>query len=382
MSKRIRVAMIIQSYYPRIGGAERQLAALAPLLWEQGIDLQVLTRRYPTLAAFENVQGVPVYRLPIPGPKSLATPIFILTSLHLLKRLQPDIIHAHELLSPALTAVIAKRLFKTPIVAKVLRGGALGDLAKLERKPFGAQRIKTLRRYVNAFITISDEIDAELSAHHIAPAQRLLIPNGVDTEHYAPTSKAEKAQLRETLALPEGPLVLFMGRFAAEKRIQDLISIWPKILITHPNATLLLIGTGEEEPALQALAGKNVRFTGALDNVSPVLNAVDLFVLPSATEGLSNAMLEAMAAGLPVIATSVGGAPDVIQHGHNGWLIPPGDRPKLFLAVKTLLENKNQRSSLGHQARITMQKQYALPVTAQRLRSLYDQVIYQSAIEI
>ncbi len=177
MSDRIRVAMLIQRYYPHIGGAERQLAALAPLLNKQGVDIHIITRRDRGLAQFEYIDCVPVHRLPIPGPKPLASLMYTLTALHLLHQSRPDIIHAHELLSPATTAVVAKRWLGTPIVAKVLRGGALGDLAKLRHKPLGANRIASLRRHMDAFIAISREIAAELEAFGIDPARRIYIPN-------------------------------------------------------------------------------------------------------------------------------------------------------------------------------------------------------------
>src|SRR4030095_5571364 len=137
----IRVVMIIQDYHPMLGGAQRQLAALAPLLQAQQVEVHVLTRRYVGLASFEQVDGVPVYRLPIPGPKPVAALTFIMAALPLIKQLKPDVFHAHELLSPTSGAIAAKRLYHLPVVAKVLRGGSLGDIGKLNRKPFAQQQI-------------------------------------------------------------------------------------------------------------------------------------------------------------------------------------------------------------------------------------------------
>jgi glycosyltransferase involved in cell wall biosynthesis len=103
---KIRVAMIIQSYHPRVGGAERQLAALAPLLQAQGVDVHILTRRYAGLKSFEVIDGIPVHRLPIPGSRPVASLSFSLSAQPLLYRLKPNLVHAHELLSPTTTAVI------------------------------------------------------------------------------------------------------------------------------------------------------------------------------------------------------------------------------------------------------------------------------------
>lgn len=120
----MRVAMIIQGYYPRLGGAERQLGAIAPRLQAMGVNIQVLTRRYPGLKSREDVAGIPVHRLPVPGPKPLASLAFTMSALLLLRKLRPDIIHAHELFSPATTAVAARRLLGIPVVVKILRSAS------------------------------------------------------------------------------------------------------------------------------------------------------------------------------------------------------------------------------------------------------------------
>lgn len=301
--------------------------------------------------------------------------MYTLAALRLLRQLRPDVIHAHELLSPATTAVAAKQRFGSPIVAKVLRGGTLGDLAKLHNKPLGARRIASLRQHMDAFITTSHEIDAELEAFSIDLSRRIYIPNGVDTDRFAPVTRADKQALRQPLnLLPDSPVVLFMGRLAAEKRVDNLLAIWPTIRHAHPHAELFIIGTGDEESKLRATAGLGVKFMGAIDDVAPYLQMADVFVLPSATEGLSNAMLEALATGLPVIATQVGGAPDIITDGINGSLIPPDDRSRLQDALSKLLGDATRRATFGSRGRAFIQQHYALPVTAQRLRTLYDQV--------
>ena len=370
----LRVAMIIQGYHPRVGGAERQLMALVPLLQARGAEIHILTRRYAGLKPFEMIGGVPVHRLPIPGPKAIASMSFTLAALPLLLKLRPDVIHAHELLSPTTTAVAAKRLLRTPVAAKVLRGGTLGDLAKLQRKPLGQRRIATFRQQVDAFITISQEIDEELAAVGVPQGKRPFIPNGVDMTRFNPVDAATKQALRTQLGLPDGLTAVFTGRLAAEKRVDQLIALWPEVRAAQPQANLLLVGTGEEEDKLKAAAGEGVHFAGRTEDVTPYLQAADLFILPSATEGLSNALLEALAVGLPAIATNVGGAPDVIQHDHSGWLIPPDQPETLRQAILTLLADENRRAKLGQNGRLTIQQNYALSHTADRLFALYQQL--------
>jgi glycosyltransferase involved in cell wall biosynthesis len=372
MIKMIRVAMIIQDYHPMLGGAQRQLAALAPLLKAHNVDVHVLTRRYAGLASFEQVHGVPVYRLPIPGPKAAAALTFILAALPLLRKLQPDVIHAHELLSPTSTAVAAKRLYHFPVVAKVLRGGSFGDIAKLNRKPFGQQRIASARRWVDTFIAISHEIDQELEQIGIPSERRSHIPNGVDGARFTPLSLPRKRALRSQLALPlDAPIVIFTGRLSIEKQVDQLVSIWPAVRAVHPEARLLLLGTGNEEARLKKMAGSGVDFLGLVEDVAPYLQASDLFVLPSASEGLSNALLEALATGLPAVVTAVGGATDVIKHRETGWLIKTDDVSELQNAILTLLTNMEYCQSMGRRAHNMITQNYSLQVTATNLFQLY-----------
>lgn len=371
----LRVAMIIQGYHPPVGGAERQLAALAPLLQARGVEVHVLTRRYPGLLPFEIVRGVPVHRLPIPGPKAVASLTFTLAALPLLGRLRPDIIHAHELLSPATTAALGKALLNVPVIVKVLRGGRMGDITKIKNRPGATLRLALLRHSVDAFIAISREIDAELAEIGIPPERRPFIPNGVDTERFAPPGPETRHTRRAALGLPDGPVALFAGRLVAEKRVDHLLDLWPGVRAVHPEALLLVLGTGEEEARLRRAAGAGVRFAGEVADVAPYLQAADLFLLPSASEGLSNALLEAMAAGLPAVATAVGGAPDLITHGENGWLVPPSDPEALRSAILALLGDPDRRARLGRRARERVECQYALPVVAGRLRALYDRLL-------
>jgi glycosyltransferase involved in cell wall biosynthesis len=374
MSEPLRVAMIIQAYYPHVGGAERQLMALVPLLQARGIEINILTRRYPGLKPFEMIGGAPVHRLPIPGPKAVASTIFTLSALPLLARLRPHLIHAHELLSPTTTAVAAKRLFGIPVVAKVLRGGMLGDIDKLKKRRFGPHRLALLRQRVNAFITISKEIDTELAEIGIEKERRPFIPNGVDTDKFAPIKEHEKQTLRQQLHLPEGFMAVFTGRLSPEKRVDQLIAIWPQVRSLNSQAHLIILGTGEQETALQQAAGDGIHFRGQVNNVSDYLKTADLFLLPSSTEGLSNALLEGMASGLACIATKVGGAPDVIRHEHNGWLVPPDQPEQLQEAILSLCHNAEQRTRFGTAARHEILQNYALTATADKLCRLYERL--------
>lgn len=367
--------MVIQAYLPHVGGAERQLKALAPLLAAEDVDIHILTRRYTGMEPYELIDGVPVHRLPIPGPKLLASLSYTLSGLPLIKRLNPDLIHAHGLLSPALMATFAKRLLGIPVLAKVLRGGVLGDLARLKQKAFTRWRIAQLKKYIDAFIVISDEIGAELEAVGIPAQRHVNIPNGVNTERFAPLSPKDRKALRVEMGIDERPVVIYTGRLVAEKRVDHLVDIWPAVRREFPQAILMILGRGEQRTALQQGSPPGVRFLGLVDDVLPYLQVADVFVLPSATEGLSNSLLEAMAVGLPVVATRVGGGPDVIDQGRSGYLIPPDDVPALRSAVLELLRDGQLRRMLGERARQRMVADYSLHVVAKRLKALYTRLV-------
>jgi glycosyltransferase involved in cell wall biosynthesis len=369
------VVHLIQSYYPIVGGAERQLGALIPLLKERQVKVSVITRRHPGLTHFEVVEGVPVHRLPVPGPKPLASLAFTGAALALLKRLRPQVIHAHDLLSPTTTAMFAKRFYGTPIVVKVLRGGHLGDLERLKTKPNAEWRIAWMRQTIDYFIAISREIDADLDSIGVPSERRVFIPNGVDLVRFTPLSETEKIATRASLGLPDGLVTISSGRLVPEKRVDHLLSVWNTVRGAHPNAWLYVLGSGEEETRLRKIAGAGVCFLGTVEDVLPYLQSADLFVLPSTTEGLSNALLEAMACGLPIIATSVGGTMDVIEHGVNGWLYPSADISALRDALLSLLGNPALRKTLGTAARQRVMGDYSLISVAERLRDLYASML-------
>lgn len=368
-----RVAMVIQRYYPHVGGAENQIQQLAPRLQARGFEICVLTRHEKGLSNFEMVEGVPVYRLPSIGPKAMAAAMFTGSAVLKLSRLHPDLVHAHEILSPASTAVFSKRLHGHPVVVKLLRGGLLGDLYKLKHRPFGRQRLQGLSRAVDAFVVISREIENELVTIGVPQSKRILIPNGVNNERFAPVAELQKKQIRTELCLPlQAVIVVFLGRLVAEKHADYLLKVWDDVRLVVPDAHLVIIGSGSEESRLKGLSVEGVQFAGQSNDTARYLQAADLFVLPSSTEGLSGSLLEAMSTGLPVIATSVGGAPDVIQHELNGYLIPPDDLNELRYALQTLLKDKDLRTRLGANARLRILSNYTLDHIAERLAALYN----------
>lgn len=375
MDKSICVAMIIQAYAPRIGGAETYLASVSQLLKERGIKVVVITRRYPGLSRFEKIAGIPVYRMPIPGPKAVASQVFTISVMQAIRTLRPNILHAHDLYSPTTTAVVGKLFYGTPIVVTLHGGGEMNEINYLKQKKlFGNLRFELFKKVVDCFIAISHQLETALTENEIPQSQQILIQNGVDAARFSPIPFDQKRKLRNELGFSDGPVAVYTGRLAPEKHIDQLLRVWPQVQDEIPDAQLVIVGSGTEEDALKKMASQGIRFIGKVSNVVDYLRASDLFVLPSEREGLSVAILEAMAVGLPVLATDVGGNPELIDHHKNGWLVPFGDSQALSAALVALLGNSQRRDEFGKQARETVKIDYALSRNADRLVELYKKL--------
>jgi glycosyltransferase involved in cell wall biosynthesis len=371
--------MLMQSYHPRIGGAESNVQALIRPFAERGIEVRVLTRRFPGMAPQDVVAGAPVHRLPVPGGRIAAALAFTASALWLLARSRRsiDVIHAHELLSPTTTGILAKLLLRRPVVAHVLRGGLLGDLAVLRRAPLGHARLWLFTRLVDAFVVVSAETEGELLTLGVPRERLALVPYGVDTSRFRPALAGERDRLRRELRLDQRPVVLFLARLEPEKGAATLLDAWPAIQANIPDAMLLIAGDGSDRAALEARAGArpDVRFLGAVRDPLPYLQAADCYTLPSCSEGLPNALVEALATGLPCVATMIGGSTEVLDHGRLGWLVPPGDASALAAAILEALRlDPAERKRRGAAGRAYVQEQYSLETNADRLDDLYSRV--------
>ncbi len=365
---RIRVAMLTQRYIPFTGGAEKQLSAVLQRLPDLGIDATVITRRHDNSPRYDLVNGIPVHRIDVHGPRVIASINYTVQALRLLRRFAPDVVHAHELLSPTTAAIAYKAMTGTAVAAKVLRGGSLGDIAVLEGSRIGRLRLSRLLQRVDAFSVISAEIDAELADHGVPAERRHFIPNGVDLARFHPAEPDRKRHIRERLGLPDGPIAMFAGRLEREKRIDQLVALWPQVRQAIPAAVLVVAGTGGLADALAAVRTEGVILAGAQPDLRDWYAAADVFVLPSEAEGLSNAMLEALATGLPCVATKVGAAPDLLSDT-LGRLVDVDDDKGLVSAMIAALHGLPGHSA--HHARETVVRNYSIDVTAARLANLY-----------
>lgn len=371
----LTVVAISHGYFPRIGGAENQLRAFLPFLRKEGVETTVLTRRYDlNLLPFEKIEGFPVYRMPAVGPKAVASLLFTFTSLLRLLTLRPrpKLIHAHEFISPATVALLAGRILNIPIVVTPHRTGEKGDVHKMAKKFGGPARLRKLVKNASKFVVINKIFAQELIEVGVDEERIVYIPNGVDTDRFSMPSADLKLALRVEAGLPaDAQIAVFTGRFAAVKNLSLLISVWARYRQMNSKAELLLVGAGEEEERLRAMANEGVHFMGGVTDVLPYLQMADIFILPSFVEGLSVALLEAMSCGLVPLITDVGGAREAVTHDENGWLIPSNDGDALLAGLQVLFDDRQMLVERGQAARRRVVEKFSVQTAAKQLSSLY-----------
>ena len=364
--------MVLQSYPPVLGGAQRQVRQLAPLLAERGIRVHVITRRVPGTPRHAQEPGATVERLYVPAHRPSASAAFVVGATRRLLGLRPDVIHAFDLLSPSLAALLAGSITGTPVVAKVLSAGSGGDLDRLRRKRLGPVRSRVIARRFAAWHVVSAEVEAELGELGIDPARFARIANGVDCLHHRPPDIASRQAARRRLGIgPDEFVTLYCGRFAPVKRLDLLVAA-----MRHAPGILLLAGDGTEEPRLRAAAAADpgvagrIRLLPTVEDPAELYRVADVYASSSTTEGMSNAVLEALASGLPVLANRASGMAELL-HGGGGLLVDAERPDELGAALCRLAVDPARRRRLGAAARASVVEHHTLPVVADQLAALY-----------
>lgn len=201
-----------------------------------------------------------------------------------------------------------------------------------------------------------------------------VIPNGVDVEAWSYADDSRRADAREQLHLPPGPLAVCLGRITEQKGQDILLASWSEVEREVPGANLVLVGDGPLRSAWEPLAGSSVRFAGQSADPALWLAASDVVVLPSRWEGMSLSMLEAMACGRPVVASDVDGAAEAIGPD-TGAIVPVGDVASLAREVILRLKDPARRVSEGTNARRRAEELFDRRFTLDRTASLYDKVL-------
>jgi glycosyltransferase involved in cell wall biosynthesis len=337
----------------------------------------VLTRRLPGLPRHEDIRGVAVERLWCAGAGSLNALTFM-ASLWLwlwTRAAEYSAVHVHLAGSPALPAALAGRLLGKSVVVKLGGGRGIGELASSSGTVVGRLKLRMLSWLKPQFAAVTKEL-AEECAQFLGPVPVQVQPNGVDTARYRPLPAAEKQALRRKLGWPEGLGFLYVGRFAPEKQPGKFLSAWSRAAAGYPGFAAL-VGDGPEGEALRALAQKSplrerIFVVRAMEDIAQTYAAADIFVLPSISEGLSNALLEAMASGLAVLGSRVGGTAEAVAEGKTGLLFNPQDGAELAEKLKSFLDEPGLAGRMGAAARETAVRNYSLERVAESYEKLYS----------
>jgi glycosyltransferase involved in cell wall biosynthesis len=371
------VYMLTETYRPEIGGGERQAALLSAGLAQRGFAVTLVARRSrPGLAWRESEGAVHIRRLTPTGRGRLRKWLFLLPALLLLVRNR----HAYDVVLVSgfrllgISAMLAAVVTQRPTILKADSSGemsgeyfrtglrSLGLSAEGRLARFFLSRRNALLRRADRFVCLSQDMRDEFIGAGVPPHRIVTIPNGVDTERFRPADPEQRLALRRTLALPEGLVVIYTGRLVRYKGVPELLDAWRVIAPEHPEACLVLVGEGSgdlqacEDELRQNVAThgltRSVRFTGAVENVQDWLRAADIFAFPTHDEAFGLSLVEAMACGLAIVSTRVGGLADIVRDGENAVAVPPAAPARLAEALRALLGDPAYRHRLGEAARM------------------------------
>lgn len=378
--------MVIAQFYPIVGGAERQAQKLAKELIQRGFDVSVATGRYPGLKKSEVVDGIPVFRSRICGIKrgnliKFGTYSFMLSLFwYLVKnRKKYDIVHIHQGLQPAFVGVLASRLLGKKSLIKIGNSAERFDLKILSQKPIFGPMMAKYTLNADKIIATSSQIEQDLLDFGFRSEQIVKIPNGV--EYVSSPNESQIVTLKKKLEIPENTtIVTFVGRLLPKKNIRKLIEAW-SIVVAQSNkkVKLLLLGEGEQRSEIENLVNSRsleeyVELRGMVNNVGEYLTVSDVFVLPSVVEGLSNALLEAMAYGVACAVSNIPGNVDLIEDEENGLLFSPDNETEIAAQLLRLIENPGLRKKLAQKAREKIEQGYTLHKVADAYIRLYSEL--------
>jgi glycosyltransferase involved in cell wall biosynthesis len=379
--EQLGVVMLMRKFYPLTGGYQNQALRLAREMKKAGLRVHVLTQRHGTLAPYEVHQEIPIHRVFAFPSGRLAAWSYLLCAFAWMvrNRARFDIVHANRSSSGLVAGLIGFALGKR-VLYKLTRGDEV-DAKGLGSGLLGRAKIWALQRTVGKFVSLTDETEQDLLGLGVSPGRIARIPNGIDTENR--TKDYDRAAVLAQLSWePDAHVVTFVGRLVHAKGIDWLLDVWTLVRERDPRARLLIVGDGPERPALTARAhalgiAGSVTFTGRQEDVYQFLAASDVFVLPSRMEGMSNALLEAMSQGVPVVVADdqLGGNRAVVTPGKDGMVVPFGDTEGFARTVQSLLTDRELREEMGRRAAQKVEDAYSIEAVARRYMGLYDELL-------
>lgn len=295
----------------------------------------------------------------------------------LIRELRIDIVHAHEVKSDVI-AWLSARLADVRTVTTL--HGWIGNSAR-QRLLIALDQWVAAR--LDCVIVVSEAMRGQL-ADRIPPDRLQLVHNGIVVDRYSRTGRRGRLQalIRHDA---ERPVLVSIGRLSAEKGHADLIDAVAALAARGRHVSLVLVGDGPERASLRNRADSHrlqdrVFMTGYLDEPQQVLEEADLAVLPSHTEGLPNVALEALAMEVPVLATRVGGTPEVITDGRTGRLVPARSPQALAAAIEEFIDRPAEWAEMASSGRAMVEQRFDFGARTRRVESLYRQLVMREAV--
>lgn len=396
----MRIAQVVDYYPPRLGGVGGVVFHLARALRGQGIDVEIITTgegpdRYGpdengVIHASRSIGGFSLRLASVIRKRHRAKPF--------------DLIHMHQPVGLSFSLYKAFHGKGGPPVVNTIHASSLEEIRQVRsftlldgrkinprKEEIRAKGLNLPVHYVCDWLSAkSSEVNTALSRNCCDLAARdygldrgklISVPNGVDTDLFAPDVDA--SDTREKYRLGDRPTILYSGAFRVRKRVHHLFPVLKSLKDDHGlDPLLLLVGDGrgytEDLRALCDELGLNdsVRFAGAVtpDQLPAIYTAADMVAIPSSFEGLPLVMLEAMAAGKPVVASRTSGMPDVLEHGKTGRLVDVDDVKGLIDAFATLIRSPDDARAMGMAAREEVLKNYTWPTIANQYVDCYRTV--------
>ncbi|BAU07862.1 glycosyltransferase family 1 protein [Fischerella thermalis CCMEE 5330] len=370
----MRIALFTETFLPKVDGIVTRLRHTIEHLQRSGDEVLVIC---PDGGITEykgaKIYGVSGFPLPLYPELKMALPRPAIG--YILEQFQPDIIHVVNPAVLGLAGIFYSKVLDIPLVAsyhthlpQYLQHYGLGMLEGLLW-----ELLKAGHNQAALNLCTSTAMMEELTTHGIERVN--LWQRGVDTETFHPSLVSEEMRSRLSQNHPDSPLLLYVGRLSAEKEIERI----KPILEAIPAARLALVGDGPHRQALEKhFANTNTHFVGYLvgKELASAFASADAFIFPSRTETLGLVLLEAMAAGCPVVAARSGGIPDIVTDGVNGYLFAPdaGDEGAIAATLR-LLEMKQERESIRQNARLEAER-WGWAAATRQLQDYYQKVIY------
>jgi len=385
----MKILMVTERYLPIWGGAENQLRQLIPHLTLQGCEVIIATRRWHGhYLSEEQIDGIDVVRLGIPGTGALPTVAFILALIwHIIvNRKKIDILHSHGAVNMGALCVILAKFLGLKNVSKI---ATAGKILALQKNVFG-RAILRLFKYSDAIISMTDEITAELRLISTPAASIVKITNGVDADRFAPSDSVEKQQWMEEHGMSlNTKLLLFSGRLVHRKGLDILLAGWPTIIKHFPDTYLVIVGSGSDQSdSVEGVMKKKVideglkriLFAGETKTPEHFFRIADVFVFPSRREGFPNVLMEALASGLPVVASRIGGVTAVLKNSDAGLTFAPEDPVDLSRKVIKVLKDIGLAKEKGKLARDFMLREYSFQFISHQYVHLYSRLTNGSVL--